>query len=1184
MSKMKKVISLVLCIAMLAGTFTFLGDLMVPKADAAEGSNVKTYAEIDAQYDKFVYVGVDVYEVANGELTDGYVQPGDWLEYHMTVYSDMYVGATYPVFVFEKDFFDVRVVTCTTPRDHDNYANSDYEGNIKQEDGTNMNPDHPWAAPNEATYHTITAFPATKQLTNIKACEVDASVYENWDLVKSNVGITTTVNNTVFPMTADTWITSWYARVKEGLANGETGKSFSPENIWINQVNPDTGKGDTRRFANVSTSDTKVTFSKAKTLAARFQEVTLLVDDCTHEFTIGEGKPVEKKAVTFQNLDGTVISTAEYAEGETVEVPAVDGLLTWTEAGKAVELGTSFTMAQKALTYVAVLSTDEFNVTINLNGGAFAEDAVLPEGATVADGKLVIKAGFNEEIKLSDLPTPERTGYTGTWDPATVKVENTRGANASIKWTPVTYTAKFYLDKEAYESGAAAAREISFVYGNKIPFANVVVTKPELKFANWINAATGEVANAETIYADNMVFYGDWTEFNGTATIWGRDYENGTWKALAVKKADAGSVIKINELKALVTEANYGVANVQYVVAGPESTYDTNKAYRTDIKMVEGTQDIYLFTEIKFNITLKTPEVDENGYMIDSYTETTATANSDMAKEDALTIANPLVEAPKAQYPGYTFVGWEAEDGTVYEAGNIALDAANGTDYTFTAKYEETVYTVEFVVNYDTALKEVILAQETFTIGDTFDLDEMTLVKEVVKTEEEGDDDTTGEGDDDTTTEGDDDTTTEGGDDTTTGEGDDTTTEGGDDDTTGEGDDTTDEEVPEEEKVTYEPAILPEIDKENREQAGGPYRNVDGYKFIGWKSGTQADKFVEFNIDETFELTPNKVKELTFNDKIVIKGFWEGLYYDFIARYATELDAEGKPIYISMDPIQVQTGASLDQYYAAALEKVNEKLPEGRRFTRWRLNDGTEIRKTAPSKMVAYGTTVEAYYLGAPLSVYIDYNYGTEKNPLTLEDTMSLSALYSRYVSVGVDVENDIPEGELASVAQMIRMSGATESTSPGTNYEIVGWKIFYVENEEDVYKRDMWKEGISDISGSTIAKYTLIFQTEWMAHTDFFFRVYNTNGALRSALDKNFKTHFWYMDNPVEKEKAMPLNALPDRLIILGFMPKFEFESGFSIRIDPISLSKAWLNPANWGALIKALIGGLSSGFGGAI
>ena len=126
-------------------------------------------------------------------------------------------------------------------------------------------------------------------------------------------------------------------------------------------------------------------------------------------------------------------------------------------------------------------------------------------------------------------------------------------------------------------------------------------------------------------------------------------------------------------------------------------------------------------------------------------------------------------------------------------------------------------------------------------------------------------------------------------------------------------------------------------------------------------------------------------------------------------------------------------------------------------------------------------------------------------------------------------------------------------------------------------------KEGISAVEGSTLAKYTLIFQAEWMAHKDFLFRVYNNEGALRSAIDKKFQKHFWYNDNPVaSKDKAVSLNSLPDSLLTIGFMPKFEFDDGFAIRIDVLTISKAWLNPANWGALFEALINGIKTGFGG--
>ena len=123
MSTFKKVISIVLCFSLLAGSFAFLGDLIVPKASAAGETHItKTYDELDAAYNNFIYLGIDVYEVGNGMLTDGYVNAGDWLEYRMTILSDMYIGQSYPLVVYDKDFFDIRVVSSTTRATSDTYV------------------------------------------------------------------------------------------------------------------------------------------------------------------------------------------------------------------------------------------------------------------------------------------------------------------------------------------------------------------------------------------------------------------------------------------------------------------------------------------------------------------------------------------------------------------------------------------------------------------------------------------------------------------------------------------------------------------------------------------------------------------------------------------------------------------------------------------------------------------------------------------------------------------------------------------------------------------------------------------------------------------------------------------------------------------------------------------------------
>ena len=1115
MSKMKKVISLVLCIAMLAGTFTFLGDLIVPSAEAAGTSQVKTFAEVDAAYDDYIYLGLDVIEVANGELTDGYVNAGDWLEYHMTVLSDFYVGNTAPVFIYDRNFFDVRVVTSNTPSTSATFEKADYEGNKKFADGTFMNADHPVAPQNGeiASYNTLTAFPYGNVATQLGFCEIDATTYQNWDFVKTNLGVTSSVTNTNFLMQTDEWITSWYVRVKEGLADGTTGQSFTLTSIYKNQINPSTGTGDNRRIGDIYTADALGTYASAKAMNVRYKEIkNLLVEDCTHTFTIGE-KPageepedpeIKKYEVKFLALDGSEIAKAELAEGEAIAAPAVENLLGWVDStGKLVEVAAA--MGTKALTYTAVLTTDKFDVKVALGGGTYA---AAPEGTTVDGDNLIIKAGLGETVDLSAIALPEKDGYAASWPSATVKVESIKGVNIRLTWTVETYNAAFYLDKAAYEAGAEALVNVSFQYVKDMtaPFAQAEVSiknlKPDMKFAGWKNAATGESVDKSAKFAEDVAFYADWTNYNSSVVIWGRDYENGGWKEIATKYGDAGTTVKVNDLKAYVTEANYGTAAAQYVVAGKANTFSNETAIRADFAMVEGKTDVYLFTTTKFDVTFKTPVLDAEGYITEEYNSKTESFVS--SHDDSFRTAKAVAATPEA-HTGYEFKGWKDAEGNLYAPGNIALDYANGTAYEFTAEYQLVEYSIEFAIDNSSDIKEIYKVEGKFKAGDKFTLSEMTFVKE------DG-------------------------------------TEG----------------------------ILPEIGKENKEQAGGPYRNVNGKKFAGWKAGAQAANLVDYDITQEIVLTPDIIKTVALGSKITIKGFWEALPYDFVVYYAKSMDAEGKPVYEAMPAIKVNTGASLSDAYAAALEIVNANLPEGKRFSLWRTADGSNI----PNNMPAYGAEVYATYVGKPLALFIDYNNGAELN----SETWKPNGQLGKYLFDGVDVVNDIPGNEAQSIDGTIRSSTIPDGARPSEKHELVGWKVFYVVNEADAYDKSKWNEGFSDVEGSTIAKYTLIYQAQWMAHKDFFFRVVNTDGNLRSAIDWKFNTYFWYNRKPATKETAEPLNHLPDRLLMLGFLPIPEFEDGLSIKVQPITISKAWLNPANWGELLKALWNGITSGFGGAL
>ncbi|MBE6821389.1 MAG: hypothetical protein E7516_10120, partial [Ruminococcaceae bacterium] len=102
MSTFKKIVSIMLCIAMLAGSFTMLGGLATPDASAADGvSKIKSYAELDTLYNNFIYLGSEIYEIETADgtlntavtdrvLTDYYVDAGQLLEERLYVKGDFY--------------------------------------------------------------------------------------------------------------------------------------------------------------------------------------------------------------------------------------------------------------------------------------------------------------------------------------------------------------------------------------------------------------------------------------------------------------------------------------------------------------------------------------------------------------------------------------------------------------------------------------------------------------------------------------------------------------------------------------------------------------------------------------------------------------------------------------------------------------------------------------------------------------------------------------------------------------------------------------------------------------------------------------------------------------------------------------------------------------------------------------
>ena len=710
MTKFKRCLSAFLAIAMVFGMFSGVMDVFVPKAsaDTAGTTNVATYAEINADYDKFVYVGIDVIEVANGLLTDGYVNAGDWLEYHMTVLSDMYIGTSYPHLVYTKDFFDVRVVTSMNKPSHDNYTNNDYEGNKKFTDGTLMNPDHPYAAPNVATYHILTALPATKISTQMGYCEVDADTYANWDLVKSNVGITSSTWNHNFPMTEDTWWTCWYVRVKDGLADGTKGYSFSPESIWKHNINPSTGKGDTRRLADVFTADTEGTAGSSLTLSNRYTVVQhVLLDDTYHTFTIGNPPAGGTQYTASFEVDGeaygTPVTGATGTEVAAPTAPTKDGyeFKGWAVKGTTEIVTFPTTIGSADVTYEAIFEeVVKYTATFKVDG------AVYDEVKSYAAGEAIVAPA-----------DPSKTGYTfAGWDPA-VGTMGTADAEFNATWTAKTYNVEFYT--EVGGTVLHQANTVKFDGAYTIPGAP---SKTGYTFDKWVDANGNAIPATHTIDG-TAKFYATWTKGTFAATF---DANGGTFadgKATATVNTVFGDAIVA---PAAPTKAGHTFAGWAPAVGNMDAEGKTFVAQWTAnavaVYYMDGESEVYPATQGVYGDKVNAPAIPSkdgytfakwtyadgsdvtwpivlaeepvyiyatwtgNEFYIDFYGET----EDDWISGGEQICGEPIVTPNAPEKTGYEFIGWFDAEGNAMPATVPAGDAA------YFAKFEAITYTATF--------------------------------------------------------------------------------------------------------------------------------------------------------------------------------------------------------------------------------------------------------------------------------------------------------------------------------------------------------------------------------------------------------------------------------------------------------------------------------------------------------
>ncbi len=1115
MSKFKRALSVFLAIAMVFGSLSCLGAVVAPKASAAEGtSGVKSYAELAAQYDNFIYFGSEVYEIetADGtlstavtsrELTDYYVDAGQLLEERFFIKGDFYFGDCQFIKAYDNSFFDITQVTTKAP-DSTGYSTA-YTGVV--------NPENPVVIKNDLTNQLSSADCATENwMTKLSGYTTDELAVI--DYVLALISLSGNKADTAYVYDDDVWLFSWVYKVKEGLADGTTGYSKTLPGFWncddATAASRNTKwmqrKGTigiaTRPATATEADDNNVFVTDTKTSYVNYDLIdTFLFGDLEHNFTIGAnpnagGTTVKKYTVTFLENDGSEISSTEYVKDAAVAVPpAVEGQIGWanTATGALADL-TDYTAVRKA-EFKRVLDTDKFEIVLNVDGGE------VPEGATVnEDGNIVIEAGFNEEVDLAEVPVPTKEGYTGTWDAETITVDNINGKSANIVWTANKYKATFYLN----EGDAEALGTVDATYKANVSYK---AEKDGFKFTGWVDAETGAVVSTTDRFAYNFAsdksFYASWTEYDSTVTFMIRDYENGSgWKVASVKGGDTGSTLSKSNIDTILSkiksENAVDIVEIAFKAAVYSDEALTEYINISDGIKFNGDTTIYVATTITFNVN----------WVVDGEVAETTKVTTNMTGTTGIysTYAKTTVDAASAAPGGYTFKGWKNEaTGEIaeYTSYGIVLDGSFDREITFVADFQEAEYTLVFNIK-NGQFPDELTAQKTFKLGDEINLDGVTFTDKDGKELE-----------------------------------------------------------------------LPVIGKENSEQPN-PFMNVYGYEFKGWKYSKDDAADVTFPVAE---LTADIIKKYASGEKITINAQWEALEYELRFFYAvpeTDMSLDVADRKYADEPIvlKYKTGETIRLTLSGEnLEKVIANTPEGYTFYNFRqLEEGTV------SKMPAYGLDVYARYTSKSIKVYVDYNNGKtdeDGNLLPLKDTLAetpLTKLYPVYYGDDLERAEDVENNITMGTGTLVMRSIIAEGDMPGDNYEVVAWNTYHVEEGADIYNKENWKPGIND-EGSTIAKSTVIYQPEWKHHSEFFFRVYGTDGKIYMALGKDFKLYYWN-NNYVCKRGDTTVNKDKENTVILLYKIAFETDGGLTMRLDPIFAPKSMFT---WSA-IKGLFGALGN------
>ncbi|MBR6361462.1 MAG: hypothetical protein IKS04_06660, partial [Clostridia bacterium] len=439
MTRLKKVLSIVLCLSMLLGTLT-VGLLSASAEDEEPSAAIPAYATLaqEAGDGDFFYAGYEfslVDKPAEGDnpavykpIENGIIPGGSTLhvKYYVKTNKDLYHGKYFLVLSDKTLFPSISPVTKTVNSD---VLSSNWS--VK-------------AVDSEAAGFAV--YDPSEEVTVVNIDNFTAEEIDKWLIIEMDDN-----EKAAKPKDAGS-VDKPLFEFDVKLASGKSGEF---DTVMI----PDSYTAYTGRNNNTVgcqyIGGTKAT-NKTAVSGFRLQP--------SQHFKIAN-------AVTFLADDGSVIETQFPAEGDDIVPPTVNNLYKWADAeGNFVDLS-NVKMGNTPLTYTAVLNTTTVEVTLNGNGG-------LVDGAETK----VVNAPVSQTLKLSQYSAEKEGDSFKGWSINGLIAENyTFG---SLK--PVEVNA-------VWENSAMIKVVVGKVTGEWVDFVDYVGTPGEALNADSFNSIVAAV-------------------------------------------------------------------------------------------------------------------------------------------------------------------------------------------------------------------------------------------------------------------------------------------------------------------------------------------------------------------------------------------------------------------------------------------------------------------------------------------------------------------------------------------------------------------------------------------------------------------------------------------------------------------------------------------------------------------